>query len=128
LHPDKKELRKLFTSILANTKPFEIIGAKSNIKANDLEEASAPIETDDLEVIAKVYPNPAVDVLNIELHQKNTGTEFYLSDLNGKVMLKGELSEIVNKIDISLLPNGIYTLTVLPSGKPTETVKIVKGR
>ncbi|MFA9213738.1 MAG: T9SS type A sorting domain-containing protein [Candidatus Methylacidiphilales bacterium] len=128
LHPDKKELRKLFTPILANTKPFEIIGAKSNIKANDLDEVSAPIETDDLEVIAKVYPNPAVDELNIELHQKNTATEFYLSDLNAKVMLKGELSEIVNKINISHLPNGIYTLTVLSSSKQTETVKIIKGR
>ncbi len=128
LHPDKKELRKLFNSILANTKPFEIIGAKANIKANDLEEAPTPIETEDLEVIAKVYPNPAVDELNIELYQRNTATEFYLSDLNAKVMLKGDLGEIVNKVDISHLPNGIYTLTVLSSSKQTETVKIIKGR
>ncbi|MES2381068.1 MAG: T9SS type A sorting domain-containing protein [Bacteroidota bacterium] len=128
LHPDKRELRKLYTSILANTKPFEIIRASANFKASDVEDVSAPIEADDFEILAKVYPNPATDIVNVELHQKDILTPYYLSDLTGKVLMEGELHEILNPIDISHLAKGIYILTVVTPEKQTETIRIIKTK
>lgn len=127
LHPDKKELRKLFTSILAGTEPFEIIKASSSSVVNHSEQIPAFIEPDDLELLSKVYPNPAADILNVELYQKNA-VSYTLSDLNGKAALRGKLHEMSNKVDISNLPNGIYILAVVSSEGQTETVKIIKNR
>ncbi len=128
LHPDKRELRKLYTSILANTKPFEIIRASDNFKASDVEDVSAPIEADDFEILARVYPNPATDMVNVELQQKGISTPYYLSDLSGKVLMEGALQEILNPIDISHLANGIYILTVVTPEKQKETVRIIKTK
>jgi hypothetical protein len=63
LQPQKKELRKLYSSILEKTKPFEIIRTKI-FPSNDLEEIDNEIEKDDYEYISKVYPNPARDYVN----------------------------------------------------------------
>lgn len=127
LHSDKKELHKLYTAILKDTKPFEIIRSTSFAPSNDLDEESVQIASDDFEVLSNVYPNPAKDILNVELHWQNASTRYSLSDFNGKVVLEGEFRELSNKIDISHLPNGIYVLTVLSSERQPETLKIIKA-
>ena len=131
LHPDKKILRRLFTSIIDNTEPFEIVRA-NNILTNNIfttnnkEDLATQIEPDDFEMISTVYPNPTTDTLNVKLQQKIIST-FQLTDLNGKIILQGQLNEIVNKIDISNQNAGIYALTIInPIDKQRETIKIVK--
>jgi hypothetical protein len=128
LQPGKSELRKLYTSILANTEPFEIIRTNGNAPSKDKEDIVAPIESNDFEVLSNVYPNPAVNILNVELHQSNVSATFYLSDLNGKVLLQGQLTATSNKIDISNLSSGIYALTVISAEREPETVKIIKSQ
>lgn len=124
LHPDKKELRKLFTPIIANTEPFIVIPTKSSITLT--EDSAAPIATEDFETLSKVYPNPTTEILNVDLQQKNVASPYYLSDINGKVVLKGEFYEISNKLDLSHLSNGVYALTVVTTDSPKETVKVIK--
>lgn len=128
LHPDKKELKVLFTSIIDNTKPFERIRTNTISPTNTIENITTPIESDDFEMFSKVYPNPVVNILNIDLQQKNVSTPYYLSDLNGKVLSQGQFQEISNKIDVSGLSNGIYTLTIVTEEQQKETVKILKAK
>lgn len=128
LHPDKKELKGLFTSIIANTRPFEIIRTNAISTTNDAESITTPIEPDDFEMFSKVYPNPAKDILNVDLQQNNVATPYYLSDCNGKVLEQGQFQEISNKIDVSSLSNGIYTLTIVTAEQQKETVKIIKAK
>lgn len=129
LHPDKKELRKLFTTILFHTKPFEIMNKKvGSVSSNDTEDITDPIEPGDYELFSKVYPNPATDIINIVFEHKIKST-FQVTDMSGKMVLQGQLDEFENKIDISKQATGIYALTIInTANKKTETVKIVKTK
>ena len=58
----------------------------------------------------KLYPNPVSSVLNIT---SENGYELYkVTDVLGKVVLKGQLEAKEHQLDISTLPNGIYYLTL----------------
>jgi hypothetical protein len=58
-----------------------------------------------------VFPNPAIDVLNIELPEKLEGTvsEILLTDMAGKVVLR---SKETSSISIEGLFSGVYLITV----------------
>lgn len=128
LQPDKKELRKLYSSILSKTTPFEIIKTTTDDEAStQQDDIVAPIEPDDFDMIANVYPNPVVDMLTVELQQQVSAT-YHLSDLNGKILLKGQLNTIKNKIDMGDLAGSIYLLTIIGSDQQIETVKIIKSK
>lgn len=72
----------------------------------------------------KVYPNPAHDVVNVELLNPNLA-EFKLFDFSGKIIKKGELHMKSNKIDIKNLPKGVYILRVKTSAQETLSTKLV---
>lgn len=126
LHPDKKELRNLFTSIINNIEPDTILNYdKSNFNVVDKIESVTEPEQDENGNVLKVYPNPATDFITIELKHKNKSS-FQLADGNGRTILQGQLNELVNKIDIGNHPTGTYFLTVNNLGEnEKETIKIV---
>ncbi len=56
-----------------------------------------------------VYPNPAQDLLFIDLPEAGPGIiDLEIYSLTGQLVLKKELSQVENKIDLSDLGNGIY--------------------
>lgn len=57
----------------------------------------------------QVYPNPANDKLFVE---NNTleNSKYFLTDISGKLVSKGEISSKINTIYTSELPNGVYIL------------------
>ncbi|WP_395074690.1 T9SS type A sorting domain-containing protein [Flavobacterium sp.] len=57
----------------------------------------------------KIYPNPAQNVVNVEVDGLN---EIEVYDINGRFLLKKQMSENKNVIDISSLSKGIYVLKV----------------
>ncbi len=61
-----------------------------------------------------VYPNPAKD--EIQLAFNNEVEQVKILDMNGKTMLTIEKSEMTNKIDISKLSSGTYTLELVHAG------------
>jgi hypothetical protein len=126
LHPNKRELRKLYTSLLYKTPPFVIIKATAKNVTNEAEETIQSIEADDYDLIANVYPNPATDILNIQLHEQTNAAFYLLSDLQGKTVLQGPLQGTANKVDISRLAIGTYALTVSDAAQQTEIVKVIK--
>ncbi|RYM33883.1 T9SS type A sorting domain-containing protein [Brumimicrobium glaciale] len=61
-----------------------------------------------------VYPNPVIDVLNVQLPASVQKAEVLISDINGKVVLKQILnSQEINQLDIRKLEKGIYILNVV---------------
>jgi sugar lactone lactonase YvrE len=81
------------------------------------------IEDNKLENLILIYPNPTSKYLNIEL---NNSTIFKISiyDLNGRA-LEGIKNIANNKIDVSNLANGFYTLNII-TNKGIITKKIIK--
>lgn len=78
-------------------------------------------EEDDINVI--VYPNPVVDVLNIEGDFTNE-TYYTLTDINGKIIQSNILSS--NSIDVKALSNGIYILSITSNNVLIYSKEIIK--
>ena len=59
----------------------------------------------------KIFPNPVSEMLNI-IRKDNFPLKFSLSDLSGKIITSGSLTEKLAVIDTSLIPNGNYLLNL----------------
>lgn len=75
-------------------------------------------------VIVDVYPNPASEILNIELQETGKIYEVELTNINGQVIYQSEIRNPKSVIDISQLTNGIYLL-MLQNSEQRTTFKIV---
>lgn len=86
-------------------------GIDGTIKYSDIRE----VEVDGSSSL-QIYPNPAHDILNIQI--SNTPTSIEIMDIYGRsIMRYGG----VKKIDISNLPEGMYILKVAALDKVTTT-------
>jgi hypothetical protein len=72
-----------------------------------------------------VYPNPATNVLNIELPNSTNYASFEFTDITGKVILHGQFNNSLNSIDINQYCKGIYFLKVKISEQVIITKKII---
>lgn len=72
-----------------------------------------------------VYPNPVHSGLNIVLPANSEKADFTLSDVSGRVILKGKLNSSENTIDVNSLKPGFYSIQV-KDGKQAYSGKIVK--
>lgn len=83
---------------------------------------SAPISVNELlfEIDMSVYPNPALNYLKLTT-KENTCFSIFLFDFTGRILQSSSFSGIENSIDISILPVGIYFLSI-----ESEKGKVVK--
>ena len=79
----------------------------------------------DSEISAKVYPNPANDLIYIELERMNSEVNFQLSDISGKVIQSGLLQKTVNTISLERLPSAMYFVRI-GNENNSSIYKIVK--
>lgn len=78
---------------------------------------------DDLEFAFSVYPNPCVDVLNIEANNEIAFVK--ILGLNGsKSMI--EISQTTAQISVASLTNGIYVMQVIFADGSVKTTQFVK--
>ena len=69
------------------------------------------LNTEEFDIIGlKLYPNPVLSVLNID--NNPTNQPYNIIDTLGKVILKGNLNDVDNTINVEQLSNGIYYLKV----------------
>jgi hypothetical protein len=75
----------------------------------------------------KIWPNPAVDYINIDAGDIFLQNEpnIKISDLQGRVLIETSFS---NKIEISSLPEGIYFIMLNIKGKPIGYNRFIKNR
>ncbi len=71
----------------------------------------------------KIYPNPVVDVLNIEADSKVSAVQVF--DLTGKVVSSHALNAVKNQVNLSKLTPGVYVVNI-QTEKGMQSVKIVK--
>ncbi len=74
--------------------------------------------------VTSVYPNPAIDVVNINLSDKFNAdrTSVSVYDMNGKLVAK---FPSVDEVNVLVLPKGVYVLE-MSDGKLKETKKLIK--
>ncbi len=88
------------------------------------EDCTVGIDDEGIKVLVDVYPNPAGEVLNLELQEVRKVYEVELTDINGQVVYKSEIRNHKSEIAVSGFANGIYLLT-LQNEEERVTVKVV---
>jgi hypothetical protein len=73
----------------------------------------------------KIYPNPAKDMVTVELSENTVGT-LALFDLNGKIVKRQSVNGNIATIDIGSLSAGTYVLRLVQDGVASVGVKIMK--
>lgn len=73
----------------------------------------------------KIYPNPFVNELFIELMLDDEDVEVLLYDINGKAVVKQKINHN-NSLNLKNLDSGIYFVKLISNGSVLQTQKIVK--
>lgn len=73
------------------------------------------------------YPNPTTDFLIIKASNfSERSLEYYLMDLQGKLIDQGQIKNSKTKVEIANLPTAIYLLTISEDNDRIKTFKIIK--
>jgi len=62
------------------------------------------------EIISRIYPNPASDIIAVSVNSSLPGSTYIISDIYGRNILQGKLTGENTNIDISALSAGTYIL------------------
>lgn len=80
----------------------------------------------DISVELKLYPNPTVDLINIEVEHLNSGN-FELRNVIGKKLVSGTITNKVTTINIQDYQEGLYLLSIYDDkGNRLITKKVLK--
>ena len=74
----------------------------------------------------KVYPNPATDILNIQIPSTSSITILKIYDVLGKSVLEQNITESNRQLDISSMASGLYIMS-FQSGNASKTFKLIKS-
>lgn len=93
------------------------------LHAND--PSQDPLEFE-ITIDLKLYPNPTVDLINIEVSNLKIGS-FELRNMIGKKFETGAISQKVTTINIQDYQNGLYILSIYDdNGNRLITKKVLK--
>ena len=70
------------------------------------------IEDKDMHDLISVYPNPACEILNVNIDNKLFGNDILLMSLDGKLLYCSNAVDAHNGIDVGNLARGIYVVKV----------------
>ena len=86
------------------------------------------IEEHEINLYAKVYPNPTTDLINLSVGNTDTSDLHYqLFDYTGRVLTNGKIENEETSIPMSRYPQATYLLSVTKDNKTIKTFKILKN-
>ena len=71
-----------------------------------------------------IYPNPASEILTIQLAQASKGVQLVMLDNLGKIVIEEIMNSDIKELNVSDLENGLYFVQIT-SGNVTETKKVI---
>ena len=74
-------------------------------------------------LLGSIYPNPVRDYLNINIKSQGDA-EFQIVDLRGKIVKEGSFFTGSTRVDMSMIPAGLYFIRIL-SGEKELTKKVI---
>lgn len=74
---------------------------------------------------AVIFPNPTIDVVNIN-STEFAGVTFTLQDAAGRIVLVGNLTDVNTTLDFSVYATGTYSITLSKQGENLKTFKLIK--
>jgi hypothetical protein len=110
------EYKLVFTS-------FSGSGTGTIVFAKTLLSSTLGLSSLDKTGLVNMYPNPAKEMLNVELNTLNNGS-LSIIDITGKTHMTATLPELNNRIDISMLQSGIYFVRI-QNNQSQNVVKLI---
>ncbi|MBC8173407.1 MAG: T9SS type A sorting domain-containing protein, partial [Chitinophagales bacterium] len=74
-----------------------------------------------------VYPNPATDILHMQLNNWGENVFVQIADMNGKEMLNTAVNKQVGELNISSLQAGFYFLITTDEAGNRSVIKLIKN-
>lgn len=85
------------------------------------------IEEHEINLYAKVYPNPTTELINLSVGNTDTsGLSYQLFDYSGRILTNGKIENEDTSIPMSRYPSATYLLSVTKGNKTIKTFKILK--
>lgn len=75
---------------------------------------------EELEAQFTIYPNPASEILNIELTNPSSSTQIEIYDMKGALVMQLDRSGSKISINVSNLPKGMYQLRIFSNNHSSE--------
>ena len=86
------------------------------------------IETIEISFEVSIYPNPAVELLNIQFEEVDKGSRFELYDANGKLLITREINDHNMSLPFNEYETGLYFISFISSDNQLlKTFKIQKS-
>lgn len=82
-------------------------------------------------IALSVYPNPASDLVNVNLGERaTTKGQLEITDLSGRVVLKSDVlpGYAIYQLQVSSLPQGMYMISWIEEGKLKGRNKLIRTR
>lgn len=83
------------------------------------------VEGVSVETLVHAYPNPVQDYLYVT-RPENGAADYTLISTDGKIVLKGTLTEPTESIDVSAIPSGIFIFSLYQSDSVLLKAKLIK--
>ena len=108
-------LVKMTTPVSVTTYSYDALGNRT-AKRKRIDVTSVPEVPRNNEF--KVYPNPAKEQVTIECPESSIGQNLIMADLNGRVILKREITSAKQALYLDGIAPGLYFIS-LPGNKET---------
>ena len=85
------------------------------------------VEDYDFDIDISIYPNPAVDQLNVRISDIDKANSYSVYDMNGKLIRQEAIRAKEFKIGFSSLSTGNYMLVFTDRDRRLKTIKVQKS-
>ena len=85
------------------------------------------VEDHDLDIDIMIYPNPAVDYLNVVVSDIDKANNYFMYDMSGKLIRQERINDKEFKIGFSALSTGNYMLVFTDEERKLKTIKVQKS-
>ena len=89
---------------------------------------TSTVSIEEQQIDVSVYPNPAADVVNIEVNGNDNNVQVAIYNVLGEAVLTENLGNGVNTLNTSNLVGGVYFYSIKRGNKVIETKKLVIKR
>ena len=80
----------------------------------------------ELNIDASVYPNPASEIITLDLGTLSEDLNYKIIDINGRIVSKGNINSTLQTININTLNAGKYIIQLQNANKRITTLNFVK--
>ena len=85
------------------------------------------VEDHDFDVDISIFPNPAVDFLNVKISDINKANNLSMYDVSGKLLSQQQINNNEFKISFSRVSTGNYILVFTKDDNKIKTIKVQKS-